>query len=160
MATPEKSLQVDNSNTVRQRFLEHLLSHQLKLTRQRECILEEFLCQDDHVSAEELYSRIKLRHPDIGQATVFRTLHLIAGAGLAQEVRIDARTTRYERMAANSHHDHLQCIACGAVFEFMDERLEALQIEIAKNFGVELSHHRLDLFGLCTPCRQKEVKND
>ena len=158
MSAADFSPPIDDSNVVRQRFLSHLQSHQLKLTRQRECILEEFLCQDDHVSAEELYHRIKLRHPDIGQATVFRTLHLIAGAGLAQEVRINARTTRYERVAANSHHDHLQCVACGTVFEFLDQRLESIQAEIALNFGVELLHHRLDLFGLCTACREKEVK--
>lgn len=158
MSTVDISSPIEDSASVRQRFLVHLQGRQLKLTRQREIILEEFLCQDDHVSAEELHNRMKVRHPELGQATVFRTLHLIAEAGLAQEVRIDARTTRYERVTANSHHDHIQCIACGAVFEFLDERLEALQTEIASRFGVELHHHRMDLFGICTPCRQKEVK--
>ena len=147
-----------DSNTVKQRFLAHLQSCQLKLTQQREIILEEFLCQDDHVSAEELYDRMKARHPQLGQATVFRTMRLIADAGIAQMVNIDSRTTRYERIAANAHHDHIQCVGCGAVFEFHDERVENLQNEIAARFGVQLLRHRLDLFGLCANCRAAEVK--
>jgi len=147
----------EDSATVRLRFLAHLQSRQLKLTRQRETILEEFLCQDDHVSAEELYDRMKVRHPDLGQATVFRTLHLMAEAAIAQEVRIDTRTTRYERMQANSHHDHIQCLGCGAVFEFHDERVEALQTEIAARFNVQLLRHRMDLYGLCAACKEEPV---
>lgn len=151
---------MDSNAEIQERFARHLQAAGFKLTRQRAAILEEFLCQDEHVSAEELYTRIQERHPELGQATVFRTMRLIAGAGIAQEVRIDARTTRYEKISANAHHDHIQCVGCGAVFEFIDQRVEELQDQIAARFGVKLLRHRMDLYGLCADCQANEVKND
>lgn len=142
--------------TIQERFTQFLLAKGHKLTNQRKCILEEFLCQDDHVSAEELYLRLKTHHAGIGQATVFRTLHLLNEAGIAQEVKIDTRITRYEPQISDKHHDHLQCLRCGQVFEFEDERIEALQNEIAARYGVKLVSHRLDLYGVCSSCQEEQ----
>ena len=141
------------------RFTSYLQQNKLKLTHQRQTILEEFLCQDDHVSAEELHDRIKVRHPGIGQATVFRTLRLISDAEIAQVVSIDHRTTRYERRPDGTHHDHIQCLGCGTVFEFHDESIEKLQHEIAARYGVHLVRHRMDLFGLCEKCRLEKAQD-
>lgn len=127
----------------------------LKMTRQRFLILQEFLCQDGHVSAEELYFNLHLTNPSIGQATVFRNLKLLAEAGIAEEVRLDSRTVRYEYVRRGTHHDHFRCLTCRTVIEFNDPALEAAQDAVAQRLGLELTGHRLELFGYCQTCKTK-----
>lgn len=125
------------------------------MTAQREAILAQFLATKGHVSAEELYHALHARNPGIGQATVFRNMRLLAESGLAEEVRLDARTTRYEFVAPGEHHDHFRCSACGKLQEFRDEGLERAQQQAADRLGWQLEGHRLELWGLCPACRAR-----
>lgn len=134
------------------RFDQYLRSSGLKLTRQRAIILDCFLCLDRHVSAEDLYDEVRRQAPGIGQATVFRTLKLIAAAGIATEMNIGGRTLRYEQANAVGHHDHIQCLECGDVFEFCSPEIERLQEEVCRKAGVRLVSHKMNLYGICTAC--------
>ncbi|MGE4553047.1 MAG: Fur family transcriptional regulator [Desulfovibrionaceae bacterium] len=141
--------------TALQIFTEYLADHQLKMTQQRRAILDTFLAVTGHVSSEDLYERVKARDASIGQATVYRTLKLLADSGLASCVSFGDGVTRYEPLWGQEHHDHLICEACGRNLEILDERIEILQEELAEHYGFTLSHHKMYLYGLCPDCRKK-----
>lgn len=126
----------------------------LKSTRQRDVILDLFLSLPRHMSIEELYRKIRARHPGIGYATVCRTLKLFARSGIAREIRFGDGQTRYEHVAAGQHHDHLVCTGCGEIAEFENETIEKLQESVAESHGFTIYSHKLDLYGLCAKCRK------
>jgi Fur family ferric uptake transcriptional regulator len=132
---------------------EYLSGQGLKSTRQRERILTSFISAGRHLSAEELYHIVKKNDPRIGFATVYRTLKLLANAGLADERRFEDGITRYEHNASRSHHDHLICTKCGKIVEFENEQIESLQQVVAKKKGFLVQNHKLELYGLCADCR-------
>ena len=134
---------------------EYLTGQGLKSTRQRDEILNIFVAAGRHLSAEELYLLVKKSDPAIGYATVYRTLKLLAEAGLAEERRFEDGFTRYEHRSTDSHHDHLICTQCGAIIEFENERIEALQQDVAKKNRFLVQSHKLELYGLCSECRGK-----
>jgi len=136
---------------------DYLAGQGLRSTSQRDVILTIFVRAGRHVSAEELYVRVKKAHPGIGYATVYRTLKLLAEAGLAEERRFDDGFTRFEYRAANDHHDHLICTQCGAILEFENERIEALQQDIARKKGFKVQSHKLELYGQCASCSGKSA---
>ncbi len=135
---------------------EYLAEQGLKSTRQRDVILKAFVDAGRHLSAEELYARVKKQNPRIGYATVYRTLKLLASAGLAREQRFDDGFTRYEHAARDAHHDHLICTKCGAIIEFENERIEQLQMDTAKKNRFLAQSHKLEIYGLCSVCRGKK----
>jgi Fur family ferric uptake transcriptional regulator len=134
---------------------EYLSGQGLKSTTQRDSILDIFIKAGEHLSAEELYSRVKKVHPGIGYATVYRTLKLFAEAGLAQERRFEDGFTRYEHTESDTHHDHLICTQCGTIIEFENERIEALQQDVARKNRFKVRNHKLEIYGLCSACQKK-----
>ncbi|OGW19446.1 MAG: transcriptional repressor [Nitrospirae bacterium GWC1_57_7] len=141
-----------------EQLTEYLSEQGLKSTHQRDEILGVFVDAGRHVSAEELYERVKKVNARIGFATVYRTLRLLTDAGLAQERRFDDGFTRYEYNASDGHHDHLICTSCGRIIEFENERIEQLQSDVARSKDFEVRSHKLELYGLCSECRGKKKK--
>jgi Fur family ferric uptake transcriptional regulator len=139
----------------RERFRQYMVSKGLKSTRQREVILDEFLSSTDHLSTEELYLKVRSKHPHIGYATVYRTLKLFAECGIAQERDFGAGQTLYEPGQRGDHHDHLICTRCGEIIEFEDPRIERLQERVAREHDFVMASHRLEIFGLCVKCSSK-----
>lgn len=148
-------------NSAAEQLMEYLSGRGLRSTSQRDKILKIFIDAGRHLSAEELYSRVKKDYPGIGYATVYRTLKLLADAGLAQERRFEDGFTRYEHGGRDAHHDHLICTQCGAIIEFENERIEALQQDVARKNRFKVQSHKLELYGLCAGCqgRDKAVRS-
>jgi Fur family ferric uptake transcriptional regulator len=142
--------------TVEDGFRGYLVKNGLKITRQREMILEEFLRSPSHLSAEELYLRLRHNHPHIGYATVYRTMKLLAESGIASERHFGDRQTRYEPNISEDHHYHLICNNCGKIIEFEDAKIEALFMQTAHGYKFTLSHQRLELYGLCSSCQESQ----
>ncbi len=134
---------------------EYLRSRGQKMTKSREAVLRAFLSIEDHVSAEELLDAARHVDPSIGQATVFRTIKLLAEAGLAREACRDEGARQYEHAFGHSHHDHLICVVCGKVVEFVDEGIERAQDRIFAEHGFRMTAHRLELLGQCAECAAK-----
>lgn len=130
---------------------DHLAKHQLKLTRQREHILNVFL-KVEHITAEQMYRMLAKKDPHIGLATIYRTLNLFCEAGLAQ-ARHFGTQTQYDNVSHKGHHDHLICTGCGKIVEFENCDIERLQEEVAKRNGFTIQTHKLELYGLCSGCR-------
>lgn len=135
-------------------FNDFIVQKGLKSTRQRDIILDGFLSTNSHMSIEELYMKLRTKHPNIGYATVYRTLKLLAEAGLAREIHFGDGQTRYEHATEGEHHDHLVCIRCGDVQEFTNDAIENLQDEIAATHGYLIHTHKLELYGICPKCRK------
>ncbi len=129
-----------------------------KMTRPRRTVLDAFLRIESHVSAEDLLAAVRRVDPAIGQATVFRTIRLLADAGIAREARTTDGARQYEHAFGHAHHDHLVCIRCGKVLEFQDDELERLQERVYRRHGYEPSGHRMELQGVCPSCARKQTR--
>ncbi|HEX2953279.1 MAG TPA: transcriptional repressor [Bacillota bacterium] len=127
----------------------------MKLTGQRKIILDAFLGIESHVTAEELYNVIKENDPEIGLATVYRTLKILCEAGLANEVRFNDDVAHYEHLFAHEHHDHLICVRCGKYTEVCDPEIEELQQKLAERNKFKILRHRMELYGICQNCLGK-----
>ncbi len=136
-------------------FKDHLRKQGLKSTAQRDDIAHVFFASKRHISVEELYRDVKRVNPRIGYATVYRTIKLLAECGLALERHFRDGEARYER-AEGSHHDHLICERCGKIVEFEEDRIEALQSEVAKRLGFVFTGHKMELYGVCRDCQRKD----
>jgi Fur family ferric uptake transcriptional regulator len=139
------------------RFNTYLRHQGLRNTQQRVRIAEVFLAGKGHLSAEELYERLRAERIEVGQATVYRTLKHLCAAGLARELNFDDGIARYEKHP-DEHHDHLICEICHRQIEVVDAAIERLQIELAQRHGFLPTHHRLNLYGICPDCRQSSEK--
>ena len=128
-------------------------SKNLRRSDQRQQILDVFLKTERHLTAEDLYNIVKKKNPSIGYATIYRSLKLFSEAGLCRELQVDDGTTRYEHLYNHKHHDHLICTKCGKFVEIESPEIEALQDQLAKKNGFELIKHRLELYGLCSACK-------
>ncbi|HAS90411.1 MAG TPA: transcriptional repressor [Desulfovibrio sp.] len=139
-------------------FTEYLTRQRLKMTPQRRTILQVFLAEEGHISSEELYNLVRTEDSSIGQATVYRTLKLLAESGIAKSVDFNDGVIRYEHKYGHEHHDHLVCERCGKTIEDVDNEIEHLQEELAKKYGFDLTHHEMYLFGVCKECQGKSDK--
>jgi len=137
-------------------FREYLARERLKMTPQRMRILDAFLLSEGHLTSEELYGRVKKADPSVGQATVYRTLKLLADSGIAQEVDFSEGVTRYEHGFHDEHHDHLICTRCRTTVEVSDEEIERLQEALAAKHGFRLTGHSMCLYGVCPKCRKAD----
>ena len=138
-----------------QRFEQALRERGLKSTAQRDDIAKVFFSADRHYSVDDLYTAVRKVNPRVGYATVYRTLKLLKECGLAAERHFDDGQARYEPTEETAqHHDHIICERCGKIVEFNSEALEAQQQRIARFLGFVLARHRLELYGICTDCRE------
>ena len=113
-----------------------------------------FLRTEAHLSSEDLYSLVKQQDASIGQTTVYRTLKLLAEAGLAREVRFGDGITHYEHNYKHQHHDHMICSECGRIIEFFSAELEALQDKLAARHRFQITQHLHRIIGVCVECRR------
>lgn len=118
----------------------------LKVTQPRMRILE-ILEQSDgkHLTAEDIYKLLLAQDEDIGLATVYRVLTQFEAAGLVVKHYFEGGQSIYE-LDRGDHHDHMVCVETGVVVEFVDERIERLQHEIADKHGYEIEDHSLVLY--------------
>jgi Fur family ferric uptake transcriptional regulator len=101
-----------------------------------------------HMSAEDVYRALVAEHVDVGLATVYRVLTQFEQAGLLVRRHFEAGRAVFE-LNEGPHHDHLVCLTCGRVEEFVDAEIEARQKAIALERGFELQDHALALYGVC-----------
>ncbi|MFN7173652.1 MAG: Fur family transcriptional regulator [Thermaurantiacus tibetensis] len=119
----------------------------LRITEQRRVIARVLSESQDHPDVEELHRRASAIDKGISIATVYRTVRLFEDAGILERHDFRDGRSRYEP-TPEEHHDHLIDIESGEVIEFTDQRIEALQAEIAERLGYRLVDHRLELYGV------------
>ena len=125
----------------------------LRSTEQRRLIIDTLFDASEHITIDGLLSEVRAIDPKVGYATVYRTLKMLTESGVVQEHKFGDGHTRYELADANSHHDHLICLECGRVDEFVDDVIEKRQKAVAESNGYALAQHQLALYGYCADCR-------
>lgn len=119
----------------------------MRMTEQRRIIARVLEQATDHPDVEELYRRAAAEDPHISIATVYRTVKLFEDAGIVARHEFRDGRARYEQVP-EEHHDHLIDLRTGDVVEFRDEKIEALQAEIARRLGYRLVDHRMELYAV------------
>ncbi|MDH4029802.1 MAG: ferric iron uptake transcriptional regulator [Chromatiales bacterium] len=130
----------------------------LKVTLPRVKILDILENNTDlHMTAEEVYRSLLESGEDIGLATVYRVLTQFEAAGLVKRHNFEGGSAVFE-LDDGGHHDHIVCLECGRVEEFVDDVIEDRQKAIADNLGYKISDHSLILYGSCArhECPHKE----
>lgn len=145
----------------REDFKKILREKDLKVTRQRLVVLEVLAENpEQHLTAEEIYDRVKVENPDIGLATVYRTIQLLLELELIDRINLDDGFVRYEigDMEKSEHHrhHHLICLRCGSVFAFQADMLETLETGVKEALGFQVTDHEVKLYGICKDCLEKE----
>ena len=116
-------------------------------TRQRESVRAVIEAATRPLRADEVLFLAREQVPELGLATVYRTVRLFEEAGLLDRLDFGDGRSRYEE-TSDDHHDHLIDMNSGKVFEFHDAEVERLQIKIAERYGFKLIGHRLELYGV------------
>ncbi|HEV2332117.1 MAG TPA: ferric iron uptake transcriptional regulator [Gammaproteobacteria bacterium] len=106
-----------------------------------------------HISAEDMYKALLESGEDIGLATVYRVLTQFETAGLVTRHHFEGGHSVFE-LNQGTHHDHILCVKCGRVDEFVDAEIEARQKKIASAKGYEMTDHSLYIYGVCSSCRK------
>ena len=125
----------------------------LRYTSKRQIVWDEICRNDNHRDADEIYFKIRKSGNKVSRATVYRTIDVLVKNNLVRKLKLGDGRNRYENKLETGHHDHIVCIQCGRIDEFMDENIEKLQDEIAKKYQFKIVRHIHQLFGLCRDCR-------
>ncbi len=106
-----------------------------------------------HMSAEDIYKVLLESGEDVGLATVYRVLTQFEAAGLVARHKFESGHSVFE-LNHGEHHDHILCVKCGRVDEFVDDTIEQRQRSIAEKLGYTMTDHSLYIYGICGECRK------
>lgn len=131
-----------------------------KLTPQREATLQVLLENEkDHLSAEEIFFFVKRKSPEIGLATVYRTLEILTEISVLDKVSFNDGVARYDlrKEGAKHFHHHLLCLECGNIEEIEEDLLGAVEEIVESNYHFLVKDHRLTFHGICQNCQKKAL---
>ena len=135
-------------------LMEQLREGGYRLTPQRSMVLLAMCASPGHLSAEEIYDRVRQQYPYVDISTIYRTLQLLKRLHLITETDLGNGSVRYELAARRPHH-HLVCRQCANTFGLDDDLLEPLRLQIMKRYGFQADVDHFAIFGLCPQCRNK-----
>ncbi|HVH65623.1 MAG TPA: Fur family transcriptional regulator [Candidatus Acidoferrum sp.] len=129
----------------------------VRLTPQRLAIAGVLAQTGKEVSAQELYDRVRRKHPYIGRATVFRAVDTLVSAGLAQRLERPGHVSAYV-WCEPGHHHHLICTTCRTVEDLDEDAVAPLVETIARQRGFRVDHATLDFYGECGSCSSRHAR--
>jgi len=128
----------------------------LRMTHQRELILEELGNCHNHPTADALYERIKKKLPRISLATVYRNLEILSEAGMIRKLEISGRQKRFDKEI--EQHDHVFCVQCRRVDDIKYDQRRLVSLKEEQSRGYTISGCRVEFFGVCPKCQAKNEK--
>lgn len=143
------------------RIKKQLHAQSYKLTPQREATVKVLLeREEDHLSAEDIYLLVKEKAPEIGLATVYRTLELLLELQIVEKINFGDGVSRYDlRQEGLEHfHHHLVCVECGSIQEIFENLLVDVEKKVEEEWGFQVQDHRLTFHGVCKKCQQAQLK--
>jgi Fur family ferric uptake transcriptional regulator len=138
---------------------EDLKKRGYKLTPQRRSIVDTIVdSEGKHLTAEEIYDVVKISCPEIGLATVYRTIILLEEIGFVSRLHLNDGCSRYELVHCNERHrhHHLICNNCKRVIEVEDDLLDELEEEIKNKYSFDIVDHSVKFYGYCKECQVKK----
>jgi Fur family transcriptional regulator, ferric uptake regulator len=122
-----------------------------KVTPQRLAIIRLVAASREHLTPSDVYERLRHQCPDIGEATVYRTLNILSELALVCVVHVGNNEHGYVSRP-EGHHDHLICSECGKVIDFTGCNLPELEKRLMSENNFKIKGHRLDFYGRCREC--------
>ena len=143
MSAPEKV-------AAKERFLAFLATKNLRITSQRQAIVDTVFSTDEHFTAEQLLEWSRERDQSVSRATVYRTLPLLTESGLVREMDFGKDYKFYDpNYADHPNHNHLICQDCDRILEFESDKIARLESEISRELGFSIKTQRLQITGTC-----------
>ncbi len=143
---------------VREEFLgtlkEELRARGFKLTAPRLAIIDYLADENGHPSVQDIYEGIRSEAPNIGMATIYRTVDLLLEIGVLRAFTLQDNRLRYEMNWPGNHHHHLICRRCGEVLEFGSCNFQLIAEEIEQVTRYRIHEHTLEVFGTCPQCER------
>lgn len=135
-------------------FKDFLKSEKNRITPERFEVLDAALEYEGHFGADDLYIIMKNQKSRVSRATVYKTLELLVHCDLLSKRNFGDNTTRYESSYKRQNHDHLICMDCGRIVEFVDAKIKAVPEKVSANLGFDVESYSFNIFARC-----KEMKN-
>jgi Fur family ferric uptake transcriptional regulator len=134
----------------KKKFFEFLARKNLRITSQRQAIIETVFSTEEHFTAEQLLDWSQRRDKSVSRATVYRTLPLLTESGLVREMDFGKDYKFYDpNYADHPNHSHLICQDCDKIVEFESDKIACLENEISQSLGFSLKSQRLQITGTC-----------
>lgn len=149
------------SQDLMKQIKEKLSNAGYKLTPQREVTVQVMIDQDsEHLSAEEIYIKVKDQNVGIGLATVYRTLEILTELKILNKITFQDGLARYDLMKSETNHQphHLLCLNCGAIEEVQHDLLKEVEDKIEHEYQFQITDHRLTFHGICKNCKTSVEK--
>lgn len=138
---------------------EKLKSTGFKITPQRRAIIDVLIKNENsHLSSEEIYDKVRVDCPEIGLATVYRTMQLLDEINGISKLNLDDGCIRYEINVEGEdvhHHHHLICKSCGKIIEVKEDLLDDIEDRVESSYDFEIKNHDLKFYGICSDCKSK-----
>jgi Fur family ferric uptake transcriptional regulator len=139
-----------DKKTARDKFLDFLNKKNLRITSQRQAIIDTVFSTEEHFTAEQLLEWSQRRDKSVSRATVYRTLPLLTESGLVREMDFGKDYKFYDpNYAAHPNHSHLICQDCDKIVEFESEKISKIEDEISQRLGFSIKSERLQITGSC-----------
>lgn len=141
-------------DAARETFEKFLKRAKFRVTPERFEVLEAVMKTGGHFDVDQLYVKLKSAGSKVSRATVYNTLDLLLQSGLISKYRFGENHSRFEKAFGRPHHDHLICLSCGEIIEFVSDRLAKLQSEVCKKKNFRAESSTLQIFGICSKCQK------
>jgi Fur family ferric uptake transcriptional regulator len=130
-------------------FRNFLKGEKNRITPERFEVLDAALDYEGHFGADDLYILMKNQKSRVSRATVYKTLELLANCELLSKRNFGDNMTRYESSYKRQNHDHLICMDCGRIVEFVDQNVKKLPEEICNKLGFDVESYSFNIFARC-----------
>jgi Fur family transcriptional regulator, ferric uptake regulator len=141
---------VSDKHAAKHKFMEFLAQKNLRITSQRQVIIDTVFSTDKHFTAEELLEWSRAKDRSVSRATVYRTLPLLTESGLVQEMDFGKDYKFYDpNYADHPNHNHIICQDCERIVEFESEKIDKLENEISHKLGFAVKSQRLQITASC-----------
>lgn len=142
----------------KKKLLQFLGTKSLRMTAQRQAIIDSVFDTDEHFTAEQLLEWARRRDKSVSRATVYRTLPLLTESGLVREMDFGKDHRYYDpNYAEHPHHSHIICSDCERIVEFESEKIERIESEISQKLGFSVKDQRLQITGSCEQMKKLGV---